>query len=640
LACARALPRIALYLLLGLAVAAPEPAAAALANVLRDHPSPYLRLHADDPVAWQEWGPAVFERARRENRLVFVSIGYFSCHWCHVMQRESYKDPEIARYLNAHFIPVKVDRELEPALDAQLIAFAAATRGMSGWPLNVFLTPAGDPLFALLYAPPAEFRAVLQRLQDLWAKDAKKLSALARAAALEAARSPSLAPPPGTPRPPPPQADRYVAKFLSGVFELADMMHGGFGAESKFPSVPQLELLLAEQARRPQAQLETFLRLTLDEMAGGGLRDHLAGGFFRYTVDPGWKTPHFEKMLYDNALLARLYLRAAQVLKHPPYAAVANETLDFLLSEMRDAESGAFVAALSAVDDQGVEGGYYLWHRDDLRRLLSPAEEEVFAARYGLADPPAFEHGYLPVPRVALEEIARARGVSAEELRGLLAAAERKLLAARRGERQLPRDDKVLAAWNGLALAAFAEAARLNGAPRYREAARALRDYLLGTLWDGEGLRRAVYRGRAVGQVSLEDYAFVAEGLLEWVRLTGEEDDARQAARIVHVAWRRYEGAKGWRLSENPFWTGAPRAELSVPDGPLPSPSAVLIRTSLALAARLGDRDLQKRAEAALARARTPAWEDPFWHATIIGTLIEHKSSSSATAGAAAAKKR
>ncbi len=613
-------PRIAVLLLLAGLVSAPRgPAlAGALANVLKAHPSPYLRLHADDPVAWQEWGPGVFERARRENRLVYVSVGYFSCHWCHVMQRESYKDPEIARYLNTHFIPVKVDRELEPALDARLIAFAEATRGMAGWPLNVFLTPEGYPLYALLYAPPAEFRATLERLQGLWVKDAQNLSALARASAAGPAVGPPRAPPPHI------TAERYAEKLLAGAFAVADTIQGGFGEQSKFPSVPQLEFLLERQARRPEARLEAFLRLTLDQMAGLGLRDHLGGGFFRYTVDPGWMTPHFEKMLYDNALLVRLYLRAARLLRHAPYEAVARHTLDFLLSEMRAADSsGAFIAALSAVDDQGVEGGYYLWHPDELRRLLTAEQYEAFGVRYGLSDPPAFEHGYLPVPRAELQAVARALAPrSAEEVARALAAAERTLLAARRAERRLPRDTKLLAGWNGLALAAFSEAARLTGEARYREAAGAVRDYLLNTLWDGQRLRRAVDRGREVGQVSLEDYAYVSAGLLEWARLTGRKADARQAAAVAQAAWRRFYAAEGWRLSENTLLAGA-AAVGSVADGPLPSPSAVLIRTSLALAAWLGDRALRGKAQEALARARASAWEDPFWHATAIGVLIE-----------------
>lgn len=606
---------LALCLLATPAVAA---AAAAPGNALAGHPSPYLRLHADDPVAWQEWSPAVLERARRENRLVYVSVGYFSCHWCHVMQRESYKNPAIAQYLNDHFIPVKVDRELEPALDARLIAFAEATRGMAGWPLNVFLTPEGYPLYAMLYAPPQEFRAALERLQGLWAQDAGKLRELARAAAAK----------PSLPASPPPRqpAGAYARKLVTGALAAADTMHGGFGEESKFPSVPQLEFLLAYQARRPHPELEAFLRLTLDQMSNAGLMDHLGGGFFRYSVDPGWKTPHFEKMLYDNALLARLYLRAARVLNHAPYEAVARRTLDFMLRELRH-PSGGFLAALSAVDEQGVEGGYYLWDLEELQALLTPAEYEAFRHAYGLTDPPAFEHGYLPIPRDPAA-VASTLGREPAALERLLADARHKLLAAR-ARRGLPRDTKQLAGWNGLALAAFAEAARTTGEERYREAARGVRDYLLNTLWDGRVLRRAVHEGRAVGAVSLEDYAYVASGLLEWAQLSGRREDFRQAAAVATAAWQRFYGADGWRLSEDAVLAGS-TAEAALADGTLPSPSAVLIEVSLRLAAERGERALGAKAREALARARAQVWEDPFWYATYVGVLLaqeeEHRS--------------
>ncbi len=589
----RRMSRLGAVLALWLLVV-PAAAKATLTNVLQGHPSPYLALHGDDPVAWQEWGPAVLERARRENRLVYVSVGYFSCHWCHVMQRESYKNPVIAQYLNTHFIPVKVDRELEPALDAHLIAFTEATRGVSGWPLNVFLTPEGFPLYAMLYAPPQEFRAAFERLQRLWAKNASKLRELARAAAL---RPPSLGQPPVQP------ARAYAEKLVAGALAVADLMRGGFGEESKFPSVPQLEFLLAHQAQQVNPKLEAFLRLTLDHMATGGLQDHLGGGFFRYTVDPGWKTPHFEKMLYDNALLARLYLRAARLLKHAPYEAVARRTLDFMLRELRDT-SGGFIAALSAVDDRGVEGGYYLWSLDELKTLLRSTKFAAFRHAYGLTDPPAFEEGYLPIPQRGAEQVAKALKRKPAEVRGWLVSAEHKLFAARQA-RKLPRDTMLLAGWNGLALAAFAEAARATGEERYRVAARGARDYLMNTLWDGRALMRAVHGGRAVGAVSLEDYAYVALGLLEWARLTGEREDFRQAAIVAAMAWKRFYGAEGWRLSQKSALAAtAGTAVAAIADGPLPSPSAVLIEVSLVLAAERGEKGLGAQAADALKRAR------------------------------------
>lgn len=568
-------------------------AATTLTNRLKAHPSPYLALHGDDPVAWQEWGEAAVTRARREGKLLYLSIGYFSCHWCHVMQRESYRNPEIARYLNERFVPVKIDRELEPAVDARLIEFAEATRGVSGWPLNVFLTPDGHPLYALLYAPPAEFLDALKKLQDLWQRDPEALRRLARAES-QRARGP------GAPRIDAARSRAATRKLVDAALQQADTIHGGFGEQSKFPSVPILQALLAQQASTPTPAVHELLTRTLDAMAQLGLRDHIGGGFFRYTVDPGWKTPHFEKMLYDNALLARLYGRAADVLRRPDYAAVAQETLDFMRAEMGDG-SGAFLASLSALDHQGVEGGYYLWDGDSLAEILNPRELEVFRQAYGMNDPPPFEAGYLPIPTQAAADA------------DAIESARAKLKTAR-AKRGLPRDTKRLAGWNGLALTAFAEAAQRTGNAADRQAARGIRDYLLTRLWDGRRLQRAVEDGRAVGAAALEDYAYVAEGLLTWADASGDEAAARQARAIARTAWSLFYTANGWRIGE-PGWLAAEAGQDIVADGPLPSASAVLIAVSLTLGER-GDAELRRRALGALNSGHELLKEDPFWYAT------------------------
>ena len=384
---ARWLTAVLVFLCLGTAQAA------ALENQLRQHPSPYLALHGNDPVAWQEWNAASVERARREGKLLYLSIGYFSCHWCHVMQRESYQNAQIARTLNEHVIPVKVDRELEPALDARLIEFAEKTRGMSGWPLNVFVTPDGHPLYATLYHPPEEFHKILLRIEQLWRTDRARLTALAR---IEAVAPQG----PGKPEANAAQARALADQVVAEALKAADSVQGGFGEQSKFPQSPQLAFLLAHYERtsvlsRAEGQdprLKEFLLLTLDAMAGNGLQDHLGGGFFRYTVDPSWKTPHFEKMLYDNAQLARLYRNAARVFGRDDYRHIASRTLDFMLREL-SAPSGAFIAALSALDDRGVEGGYYLWNTADLEKLLAPEEPASYRLFDGMRDAATVETG-------------------------------------------------------------------------------------------------------------------------------------------------------------------------------------------------------------------------------------------------------
>ncbi len=586
-------PLIALFLL-PLAVSA-----APLSNQLKNHPSPYLAMHAADPVAWQDWNAAAVERARREGKLLYISVGYFSCHWCHVMQRESYKNQDIARFLNRHFVPVKVDRELESALDARLIEFAERTRGASGWPLNVFVTPEGYPVYAALYLPTAEFKQVLEKLQGLWASDRPSLERLARE---EAARA--LAPPP---------APTKASSLIEEALAQADFIHGGFGEQSKFPLAPQLVALLAQQATKPNARLEEFLTLTLDNMASLGLYDHLGGGFFRYTVDPSWKTPHFEKMLYDNALLARVYLHAAKVLRQPRYETLASATLDFMARDMRGTND-ALIASLSAVDDRNVEGGYYLWSSDALAAALTEREAQAYRLVYGMQDAAPFEAGYLPLRVLTVPEAAKRLSAETSEVETLLTQAADKLRAVR-AKRGLPRDTKLLAGWNGLALTAFAEAARVTNEPRYREVANGIQKYLVNTLWDGKVLKRAVDKGRAVGAVALEDYAYVAQGLLEWARLTNEARDYEIARAVATVAWRQFYSERGWRLSrETLIQTGADEAAIA--DGPLPSPSAVLIETSLAISEKTGDVALKKTAQVALEKGRSAVRQDVFWNAT------------------------
>ena len=586
--------------------------AAPLENQLRQHPSPYLALHGDDPVAWQEWNAASVERARREGKLLYLSIGYFSCHWCHVMQRESYRNAQIARYLNEHVIPVKVDRELEPALDARLIEFAEKTRGMSGWPLNVFVTPDGHPLYATLYHPPEEFHKILVRIEQLWRNDRARLTTLAR---IEAVAPQG----PGKPEVNGAQARALADSVVAEALKAADSVQGGFGEQSKFPQAPQLAFLLAHFERKQDPRLKEFLLLTLDAMAINGLQDHLGGGFFRYTVDPSWKTPHFEKMLYDNAQLARLYRDAARVFGRNDYRHIANRTLDFMLRELR-APSGALIAALSALDDKGVEGGYYLWSAADLERLLTPVEREVYRLHAGMIDAAPFESGYLPLRTLPAAEIAARRKQDPANVEKQITSAEDKLRAAR-ARRVLPRDTKELAAWNGLALVAFAEAAQATNDTRYREAAQAVRDFLAKELWDGKTLVRSRAHGKASGKVALEDYAYVTLGLTEWAALTGEARDVALAQAVASAAWNRFYGPKGFRLEESSLLVTETGQDV-LSDGAMPSPSAVLAEASLRLAGKTGDKVLRRQVLAALNSGNAAINANPFWYATPVAARL------------------
>jgi uncharacterized protein YyaL (SSP411 family) len=602
-------------ILIGVAMVSCSGVAAAtetLSNRLEGHPSPYLALHAQDPVAWQEWDERAIARARAENKLLYLSIGYFSCHWCHVMQRESYRDGGVAAFLNANFIPVKVDRELETALDARMIEFAQATQGRAGWPLNVFLTPEGFPLYAVLYLPRDNFMQVLQRLQGLWRDDHANLSSVAR-------REASSAQGPGAPRLDAKMVDEYARRIVVGALEIADPLHGGFGDQNKFPMSPQLDFLLAAQQRAAAEPLAAMLELTLDGMARNGLYDHLGGGFFRYTVDPSWETPHFEKMLYDNAQLALLYLRAADVLQKPEYRLVARETLDFMARDMM-ADDGALVASFSAVDANDVEGGYYLWDQAELARRLTKPEQQVLMLAYRMQDAPTFDAGWLPMLGPSAADIAVTLGRHADAVSKDLERAQGKLRQVRSG-RTLPVDSKLLAGWNGLALTAFATAAQALEEPRYRETARAIRDYLVGELWDGKQLLRAVRQGRVLGRASIEDYAYVGRGLYAWAQLTARPSDMGLALAVAQQAWERFYGPQGWRLTEHSLIAVGDTHDV-IEDGPMPSPSGVITRLSLALAAATGDEALRDRALGALNSGHDLIAAEPFWYASQVLAMV------------------
>jgi uncharacterized protein YyaL (SSP411 family) len=591
-------------------IAGPVWTAPVLVNQLTNHPSPYLALHGTDPVAWQDWNAQATRMAREQGKLLYMSIGYFSCHWCHVMQRESYKNPKIAELLNNNFIPVKVDRELQPALDAQMIDFVEATQGRGGWPLNVFLTPRGDPLYAVLYLPPANFEDLLIRLNQLWQQDPQRLADVAR-------REAGGGKGPGAPRLSPQQVTEYTQTLVSVALQRADDIHGGFGTQNKFPSVPQLQFLLNQYTRKPDDNIREILELTLDQMAAHGLVDHIGGGFFRYTVDPDWETPHFEKMLYDNALLAGLYLRAAVALSRNDYLAVARKTLDFMVREMTDV-SGALYASFSAVDDQDLEGGYYLWDDEELLRILSDTEYAVAKRAWRMSDAPPFEHGYLPMGDVDVMSIAKELDQDEEDITVTLQSARQKLKAIRE-KRGLPVDTKLLAGWNGLALSSFAEAARLLNEPSYRDAARRIKDYLVANLWDGRSLRRAVSKEGAIGQVVLADYAYVAEGLLAWSELTQDDNDLRLATDVINEAWRRFY-RRGWILAEDSL-IAQPASQDALMDGPMPAPSGVLAKVSLAVAQRTQDMQLRNQALSALNSGHDQIARNPFWFASHIDAM-------------------
>ena len=582
-------------------------------NTLSKHASPYLALHGTDPVAWQEWNEKTVEIAKKEGKLIYVSSGYFSCHWCHVMQRESYKNNQVAEILNKYFIPVKVDREINSALDSHLIDFVERTQGRAGWPLNVFITPEGYPLVGMTYVPTKNFISILNNLKQRWEKEKPLLEGIAMKATNELSReieTPSKNMPLGL-------GEDYLQSFLSEAQTMTDDMSGGFGQQNKFPSVPQLNVMLTAYENNPEPDLKQFILLTLNKMASQGLYDQLGGGFFRYTVDPLWQIPHFEKMLYDNALLASLYMDAARIFGNEKFNAIAKDTLNFMMRSFLS-DQGAYIASLSALDDKGVEGGYYLWSRDELIKILNKAEIKVIELIWQLEGVADIEGGHHLVEVMNSNEAAKFLKMPEKKVKMLVQSGKEKMMQAR-SRRIVPRDDKLLAAWNGLALTAFSKGAKQFGSKKYADAAENIKNYIKHSLWVNNKLVRVVKNNKVLGDGGLEDYAYIAQGLYYWNKVSNKKEDKKWLGDIISQAWERFHSNKGWVLSENSLLKYG-QSEYVISDGVLPSASAVLINTALML-----DKEnpkLKEKVVKALNVGHIDVSSQPFWYASQIQALI------------------
>ncbi len=585
-----------------------------LQNQLHDHPSPYLAMHGDDPVHWQVWSRETLEKARALNRPLLVSIGYFSCHWCHVMQRESYRDPALAKMLNEYFVPVKVDRELNPALDAHLIEFVQLTRGNAGWPLNVFLTPEGYPIVGMTYVPKEQFLAILDNLHKRWASDADHLRDMARQGVAEWQKMRK-----GTPAKKPAGISAAHTMRMQ-TNQIRDELAGGFGQQTKFPMVSQLQALLWMREHLNDKSQDEFIRLTLDRMASQGMHDELGGGFFRYVTDPAWQIPHYEKMLYDNAQLAVLYLQSAKQFKSSRYRQIGLSTLDFMLREMwRD--EGYFIGSFSAVDDQGREGFYYLWDDATLEKLLNTEQLKAVKAAWFDEQDTHSEYGRLPRWQDDPPAIARQLGWSETRLEQVLASAREKLLMARAGRTLLP-DDKGLAAWNGLALSALAAGYAATAGEQYGKQADQLAAYIVNKLWDGKVLIRARDGNQVMAQGTLEDYALVAQGLWDWSRQKPARKKDYQAlvGKLLRTAWQRYFKNGRWVQSDTPLIPML-GGRVALDDSPLPSATATITRLSQLHEGLRNDADIQKKVNAHLNEVRLYQGDSVFWYASYLELL-------------------
>ncbi|MFF4883843.1 thioredoxin domain-containing protein [Streptomyces nigra] len=487
-------------------------------NRLAHETSPYLLQHADNPVDWWPWSEEAFEEARRSDRPVLLSVGYSSCHWCHVMAHESFEDEATADFLNAHFVNVKVDREERPDVDAVYMEAVQAATGQGGWPMTVFLTPEAEPFYFGTYFPPAprhgmpSFRQVLEGVRSAWTDRRDEVAEVAGKIVRDlAGREISYG---GTEAP----GEQELAQALLGLTREYDPQRGGFGGAPKFPPSMVIEFLLRHHARTGAEGALQMAQDTCERMARGGIYDQLGGGFARYSVDRDWVVPHFEKMLYDNALLCRVYAHLWRATGSDLARRVALETADFMVRELRT-EQGGFASALDADSDDGtgrhVEGAYYVWTPGQLRDALGDDDAELAARYFGVTEEGTFEEGASVLQLPQRDEVFEA---------GRIASVRQRLLE-RRASRPAPgRDDKVVAAWNGLAIAALAETGAYFDRPDLVEAAVGAADLLVRVHFDDQArLTRTSKDGRAGANAGvLEDYGDVAEGFLALASVTGE----------------------------------------------------------------------------------------------------------------------
>ncbi|MFQ5505496.1 MAG: thioredoxin domain-containing protein [Planctomycetota bacterium] len=576
------------------------------ANHLKGQTSPYLLQHLHNPVDWYPWGKEALEKAKKEDKPIFLSIGYSACHWCHVMERESFENEAIAKVMNAHFVCIKVDREERPDIDEiYMAAVVRMNQGGGGWPMSLFLTPKLKPFLGGTYFPPEDkwgrpgFKTVLERVHELWKtrrEDIEKQGDLL----VEDIKSSAAATGIGAHLP----ADEVFSRALALASQRFDPEHGGFGQPPqmapKFPHVTELLFLLRQAVRRKQGKALEVVETTLTKMARGGIYDQLAGGFARYSVDREWTVPHFEKMLYDNSQLAVCYLEAWQATQKPFYRRIATEILDYELREMLSPEGGFY--STTDADSEGEEGKFFVWSLEEIEAALGEDAGPV-CEYYGVTKAGNFEGHNILTNRLGREKLARKLGKEAGELSALLERARRTLYELRQKRVHPGLDDKILSSWNGLMLSALAKAAQVLGEKKYLDAARRSADFLLTKMSENGRLLRTRRDGRTHLDAYLEDYAFVTAGLIDLFEADPDPRWIRAALSLHAIVEKDFADEKNGGY----YSTAADNPDLvvrmaSAQESSLPSDVGVAAMNAARLGLLGGDTKLVDRARAALKR--------------------------------------
>ncbi len=592
-------------------------------NRLIDETSPYLLQHAHNPVDWYPWGDEAFAKAKAEDKPVLVSIGYSACHWCHVMEHESFEDEGTAAIMNEHFINIKVDMEERPDVDQIYMNFVQLTTGRGGWPMNVFLTPDKRPFFGGTYFPPVprynmlSWSQILQSIAETYRDKRDELEKSANDIVDELKRQSTDEAEPGT------LTEEMLETAFTGFSRTFDTVNGGFGGAPKFPPSMSLEFLLRYHDRTGDDKALAMVRHTLDKMAGGGIYDQLGGGFHRYSVDAIWLAPHFEKMLYDNAQLIRVYLHAFQVTGDELYKRIAVETLEYVRREMLD-KSGGFYSTQDA-DSEGVEGKFFVWTPDEIVAILGESAGNIFSYFYDVSGEGNFEGSNILNIRNTREFACEKFRITEDELNEILEYGRNALFAVRENRIKPNRDEKILTAWNGLMLATFAEAAAILANTDYLKIAENNAEFLLSKLQRAGRLLRTWKNGKAKLNGYLEDYANVADGLIELYQVSGKVNYLSEAKRLADLMITEFWDEENGGF----FFTSNDHEELIVRhkdfyDNATPSGNSVAADVLLRLAKFYGDQRYERFATTVLRLTANQIKRYPNGFGRVLSTLAFH----------------